>query len=668
MHPRGLVGADPEPRGDRELPPRLRRRGRKELDARLRRRDRVRRLDRYGLPDHAARPLLRARVVRAVHPVSRRHRVDHQDPRADSLGAGQDGRPGSAARSGGEHDRQDDLRAVGFVRRPGRVGDQEVQEGIRGLHRGTPQARHGRLMADELVTLTIDGVPVSVPKGTLVIEAAKQAGVLVPHYCYHPGLPVAGVCRMCLVDIEKAPKLQIACATQVAAGMVVRTQSPQAKSGRMGVLELLLINHPLDCPICDQAGECELQDFTFQEGRPATRYSPDYAKRFNPVEDFGPDVLYVPNRCILCTRCVRFMEDVAQEPVLNVSERGDRAFIGIHSEGRLDHPWAGNVVDLCPVGSLLSKDFLHKARAWELDKAASICTGCSQGCNVTLDTRENVVVRVRPRPNLDVNRYFICDHGRMNYRWMNRGDRIEAPLVRRDGELHATGWDEALVLVESRVRGGGGRGGALVCIGVSWWGLFVARELLGGGGAGLDWTGAFQVVMGEEAPLPGVPDLALRAERAPNGTGAELLGYRRDYPAVLAAAESAAVVLVLDEPEVAVRTAGALIYVGTVLPEGARGAEAVLPIANVAEEDGTFVNRDGRVQRYFQAKPAPGMARPAWWVLSELLVTLRRGEHLASASAAFDVLAERVAPFAGLSYSSVGLVGQRVSVGAGVPA
>src|SRR5207244_2376558 len=206
-------------------------------------------------------------------------------------------------------------------------------------------------------------------------------------------------------------------------------------------------------------------------------------------------------------RCDRFMEGVAQEPVLNVSERGDRAFIGIHSDGRLDHPWAGNVVDLCPVGSLLSKDFLHKARAWELDKAASICTGCSQGCNVTLDTRETVVVRVRPRPNLDVNRYFICDHGRMNYRWMNRGERIEAPLA-------------------------------------------------------------------------GGPSRAPRAERAPNGRGAELLGYRRDYASALAAAETAAVVLVLDEPDIAVRTAGKLVYVGTVLPERARDAEVVLPIAN----------------------------------------------------------------------------------------
>src|SRR5438046_2668642 len=274
-------------------------------------------------------------------------------------------------------------------------------------------------MADELVNLTIDGVPVSVPKGTLVIEAAKQAGVLVPHYCYHPGLPVAGVCRMCLVDIEKAPKLQIACATQVAEGMVVHTQSPQAKSGRMGVLELLLINHPLDCPICDQAGECELQDFVFQEGRAGTRYT-EYSKRFNPVEDFGPDVLYVPNRCILCTRCVRFMEDVAKEPVLNVSERGDRAVIGKFEGEDLTHAWAGNVVDLCPVGALLSKDALNKARAWDVDRSASVCPNCTQGCNVIVETRDNMVVRLRPRPNEEVNSYFMCDHGRLTYRWMNR--------------------------------------------------------------------------------------------------------------------------------------------------------------------------------------------------------------------------------------------------------
>src|SRR6266567_3533148 len=508
-------------------------------------------------------------------------------------------------------------------------------------------------MADGMINLTIDGAPVSVPAGTLVIEAAKQSGVLVPHYCYHPGLPVAGVCRMCLVEIEKAPKLQIACATTVTEGMVVKTQTAPAKDARQCVLPFLLINPPLDCPICDQAGECELQDFVFQEGQARTRYA-EYAKRFNPVEDFGPDVLYVPNRCILCTRCVRFMEDVAQEPVLNVSERGDRAYIGVHPEARLDHPWAGNVVDLCPVGSLLSKDFLHKARAWELDKAASVCTGCSQGCNVTLDTRDDIVGRVRPRSNLAVNRYFICDHGRMNYRWMNRGDRIEAPLVKRGGELHATDWEDAFERVTTVLRGAGPRVVALMAPRASLETLFFARELF----RGSEWTGAFQVVMGEEAPLAGVPDLALRAERAPNGRGAELLGYGREYAAALAAAESAAVVLVLDEPDIPVRTAGTLIYVGTVLPEQARDAEVVLPIANVAEEDGSFVNRDGRVQRYAQAKPAPGMARPGWWVFSELSAALGQGDPVASAAEAFARVAQTLEPFRGLSYEQLGFTGK----------
>src|SRR3989454_826986 len=269
-------------------------------------------------------------------------------------------------------------------------------------------------MPDGLINLTVDAVPVSVAPGTLVIEAAKQAGGVGPHHR-------------------------------------------------------------------DPAG---------------TRYA-EYAKRFNPVEDFGPDVLYVANRCILCTRCVRFMEDVAQEPVLNVSERGDRAYIGIHPDARLDHPWAGNVVDLCPVGSLLSKDFLHKARAWELDKSASVCTGCTQGCNVTLDVRDNVIVRVRPRPNLEVNRYFICDHGRMSYRWMNRGDRIEAPLVKQDGELRAVDWDEALDRARTLLRGtGGGAAVAIVSPKASTEALFLARRVLAGETRGAGRTRGLQGTIG----------------------------------------------------------------------------------------------------------------------------------------------------------------------------
>src|SRR4026208_2287425 len=292
-------------------------------------------------------------------------------------------------------------------------------------------------MSQEMVTVTIDGMTVSVPKGTTIIEAAKQAGALVPHYCYHPSLPSPARCRMCLVAVGDGPKLMPACVTAVAEGQVVHVGSEKALKAREGVLELLLINHPLDCPICDQSGECELQNYVFQEGRANTRYA-EYAKRYNPVEDFGPDVLYVPNRCILCTRCVRFMEDVAENPILNVSERGDRAYIGISSEQELDHPWSGNVVDLCPVGSLISKDFLHKARAWDLDKTASICPGCTQGCNMMIDTRDGAVVRLRPRANLEVNQHFMCDVGRADYRWMNRGDRAEVPLTRAGQRLVPT--------------------------------------------------------------------------------------------------------------------------------------------------------------------------------------------------------------------------------------
>src|SRR6266508_2793035 len=515
-------------------------------------------------------------------------------------------------------------------------------------------------MPDQLMNLTIDGTPVSVPPGTLVIEAAKQAGVLVPHYCYHPGLPVAGVCRMCLVEIEKAPKLQIACATTVTEGMVVKTQTVQAKDARQSVLEFLLINHPLDCPICDQAGECELQDYVFQEGRAGTRYQ-EYAKRYNPVEDFGEDILYVPNRCILCTRCVRFMEDVADAPVLNVSERGDRAYIGIAEDQPLDHPWAGNVVDLCPVGSLLSKDFLHKARAWDLDKTASVCPGCTQGCNINIDTRDEVVVRIRPRPNLEVNRHFICDYGRMNYRWMNRGDRIEAPLVRDGGRHVATDWDTALARLEQVLRGGSGSAVLLASGRASTESLGLVRRLVDR----FEVTAAVQVPLGEEAPLAGIPNLALRRERCPNLAGAELLGYTPHWEAAMRQVLSAAVVIVLDADlseadEAAIAAArGVVVVLGTVFAEALRSAELVLPVTSMAEESGTYVNRDRRIQRYQQARSQPGMARPAWWVAGEVLAGPGPSADAPSTAAeAFLLLGERWPAFAGLSHGELGYTGR----------
>jgi NADH-quinone oxidoreductase subunit G len=371
-------------------------------------------------------------------------------------------------------------------------------------------------------------------------------------------------------------------------------------------------------------------------------------------------VLYVPNRCILCTRCVRFMDDVAGAAVLNVSERGDRAYIGIAEEQLLDHPWAGNVVDLCPVGSLLSKDFLHKARAWDLDKTASICPGCTQGCSISIDTRDDVVVRFRPRPNLEVNRHFMCDTGRQGYRWLNRGDRVEAPLVREGARLVATDWDRALdrlgVLLEKTT-------GSVVLLAsgrLSTESLGLARQLV----AGRDVAAAIHVPMGDAQPLAGIPNLALRRERVPNLKGAELTGYVAGFERAFAAIPRAALVIVLDadltpEEEARLAAAGAeVVWMGTVATDAQHHAQLVLPLTTMAEENGTYVNRDGRVQVFQQAKGAPGMARPAWWVAGEVLAGPGPDRDAPGTGAeAFAALGQYYPAFAGLSHADLGFTG-----------
>jgi NADH-quinone oxidoreductase subunit G len=510
-------------------------------------------------------------------------------------------------------------------------------------------------MADvKMVNLTIEGRPVTVPDGTSILEAAKTAGVLVPHYCYHPGLPVAGVCRMCLVEVEKFPKLAPACATTVMEGQVVHVHSPKALEARKGVLEFLLINHPLDCPICDQAGECELQDYTFAEGRADSRYREP--KRFNPVEDFGGDVLYVQNRCILCTRCVRFMGDVAQEPVLNVSERGDRAFIGKAEGHDLTNPWAGNVIDLCPVGALLSKDFLNKARAWELDRAATVCTGCSQGCNAVAETRDNVPVRLKPRPNDAVNQYYMCEVGRQTYREFARRDRADQPMVRAGAALQVSEWDEA---IGAAARALAGRRVVVVASpNLSNESLFLLERLIGQ----VSGQGVFRVARGASVPLPGVADLALREERAANAMGARLLGFAEVETIGAAVREGDALLIVgdgvADVGDAELSTASQLVFVGTTVPALiAQHAAVVLPMTNTLEEEGTFTNLRGRVQRYLQARTAPGVARPTWYVLADLLTAVGGAGQFFVPNEVFAALAGTHPKFAGLDYESLGLRG-----------
>ncbi len=507
------------------------------------------------------------------------------------------------------------------------------------------------------VRLTIDGVEVTVPSGTRVIEAAERVGVVVPRYCYHPGIPTRPAqCRMCLVEVEGRPKLEPSCTLQATDDMVVNTASDAARTARQAVIEFLLVNHPLDCPICDAAGQCMLQDYAYVTNQLESRV--DEPKRIMGRDRISDDILYFADRCVICTRCVRFMRDVAEDDSLIVAQRGDKAYIDTFPGRELDNPFQGNIVDVCPVGALVHEDFVFKTRAWDMDSAASVCPGCPTGCNVTIDTKENQIVRVKPRHNAAVNSWWMCDYGRRHLVMTNRGVRADVPLVRDGEQLRPVDWATALDWVAGRIDALGSPGGsAVVSPDASNENLFYVERLLGR----LGITGAaFIVPQGETAALPTVPTLKLRADRAANPAGAELFGGRR-VDGLRNGASAGGLVVLDDELKGADEDFGGsadfFLYLGTRLAGAARNADAVLPIATFAEMDGTFTNFEGRVQRFHQALRPPGLARPGWMVLSRVLARLGDGEAVNDVRGAFERMAAEAPAFAGLTWDGIGLKG-----------
>jgi NADH-quinone oxidoreductase subunit G len=302
----------------------------------------------------------------------------------------------------------------------------------------------------DLVNLTIDGRPVSVPKGTVVWEAARRLGIEIPIYCYHPKMDPLGACRMCFVAVEKMPKLQTACTTVAAEGMVVSTNSPAVQKARRGTLEFLLINHPLDCPICDKGGECTLQDFTLRHGPGASRF--DVAKRHFPKPiPVSEHILLDRERCIACQRCVRFCQDVAQEPGLIMKQRGFQTEVGTDPEAPFDSIFSGNVVEMCPVGALTARSYRFAARPWELKRTPSVCANCAVGCNVLVDVRVDKALRQYSRTNDAIDDGWLCDRGRWDLDAVNDPSRLRTPLVRENGALRPATWDAALALVALRL-------------------------------------------------------------------------------------------------------------------------------------------------------------------------------------------------------------------------
>jgi len=492
-----------------------------------------------------------------------------------------------------------------------------------------------------LVNVVVDGKPTAVPAGTNLIEAAKTVGVHIPHYCYHPGLSIAANCRMCLVEVSTAPpgKLVPGCQIPVAEGQKITTDSPRVKEQQRAVEEFLLLHHPVDCAICDQAGECTLQDY-FQEYdyRPTRFDTKKWMK--NKRKDLGPTIYLDQERCIMCTRCVRFMREVAEDPVLGVFGRGTTEVIDTFPGKVLDNNYSGNIVDLCPVGALLNKDNRFRARAYFLTATPSVCTGCSRGCNTFLDHFQGVPYRYRPRENMEVNEHWMCDHGRLSYHQLYDDRMLEAAMGGKPAKA-----GDALLAAAKALRDASAK--AVVVSPVLSLEDAMAVMLLAKEGLGLDEV--FVSGRGD-----GAADFKLlREDRNPNRKGIELaaqgFGLKLRPFAELTKSKPTAVLLAgvdvpLDEDSFAswVANVDTVVALAANQTPVSASAKIVLPLATHAESEGTFVNFDGRAQRFLRAFGANGAVKAGWQWATEILAELGFSYRFGGAFEVFDELAKRL--------------------------
>jgi NADH-quinone oxidoreductase subunit G len=526
------------------------------------------------------------------------------------------------------------------------------------------------------VKVTFDGREVAVEKGTNLIEAGKRAGVLVPHFCYHPGLPVVGVCRICLCEIEGRPKLVAGCATPVEEGMKIVTRSEKVKEARKAVMEFLLIHHPLDCPMCDKGGECTLQDYTVMMGPAHTRFK--FEKTTWPEEDVGGKLILNKNRCILCLRCVNLCRDVAGADEIAVLARGEETYIGTVAGRKITNELAGNIADICPVGALTSKDFRFQARPWELKPVPSICTLCSQGCSthVGYHPRRNEIVRITARENMDVNRWWICDRGRGGFHAVHDPKRLTAPMRRAGATTAVVPWAAAVSGIAESLRSIVAKHGPS-SVGVVASGestneeCYLARAIFkdGLGVANMDFPAR---------PQPPVvyPQFTIEGDQNPNALGARTIGVGPGpggmglAEMMRSAAEGRIHALVflrggpLDRFGDAETVSRALSHVELLVvidmvpsPVSER-AHWVLPGVSFAERDGTYTNSKGRVQRARKVFTHRGDTREDWRILQDLgraLGAWSRNEP--GPEQIFQQLAIAHPAFRGLDYAVVGDLG-----------
>ena len=545
----------------------------------------------------------------------------------------------------------------------------------------------------EKIKVKVDGREIEVPKltpdwqgklvPTTMIQACELAKQEVPHYCYHDKLPVVGNCRMCLVEfgtpalgpdrkpilnpdgtpkIAKSPRPAISCATPISPGMEIYTQTPGVKQMREGVLESLLINHPLDCPICDQAGECKLQEYSIDYGQSASRFVE--AKVHKPkAVDLGPRIMFDAERCILCTRCIRFSRDVAGDDALGIINRGSYNTIATFPGKPFDNNYTLNTVDICPVGALTSKDFRFKMRVWFLKETKSICTGCATGCNILIGSREEKVYRFTPRRNDAVNGPWMTDEGRLNYKWIGREDRLKDVLV--NGKK--SGWTVALNEVSDKLKKAPQGSVAIVAsarqTNEELWLISKLKAKLG--------------AISDSVPRFGQGDNLLSSpDKNPNTNGARLTGIcfteiGSNLPQIANGIASGKIkTLIVFGEDVTKHGISAdllakldTLVVSDVLPnETTKRAHYLLPGNAFAEKRGTFTNGKGRVQKFMKAVEAPGEARAEWEFLHDLVFNVTGQNGFVTIEGLFNEMAKDVVAFNGLTWASLGDGGVTVQI------
>jgi NADH-quinone oxidoreductase subunit G len=560
-------------------------------------------------------------------------------------------------------------------------------------------ARPSAAPAVEAISIKVDGRSVQVPKtmpdpitgrplATTMIQACAIAKVDVPHYCYHPKLAVAGNCRMCLVEfgtpafgpdrkpilnpdgttkIAKSPRPAIACATPVSPGMEIYTNTPNVEQMRAGVLEFLLINHPLDCPICDQAGECKLQEYAVDYGQAASRFVEEKVHKPKRV-DLGPRIVLDDERCILCTRCIRFTRDVAGDDALGIVNRGSHSVLTRYPGKQFDNNYTLNTVDICPVGALTSKDFRFQMRVWFLKETRSICTSCATGCNIVIGSRENHVHRYEPRENDAVNSCWMCDYGRLNYKWINREDRLARVMRRTVSGVHEpVSWEIALrEIAELLNRVPNGSTAIIASARQTTEELYLLSRLKTKLGA-----------ISDSVARSGDADrLLLNADRNPNGTGAKVTGISAEpmgsnIPDIVNGIRDGRIrTLIVFGEDVTKHGIGtnllnelSTLIVSDILPNATTApAHYVLPGCAHAEKRGTFINAKGRVQRFMKAIEPKGDARAEWEVLHELVLQVAGRDGFVSIEGLFNQMAAEIAAFKGVTWASLGDMGVTVGI------